>query len=149
MISLVSKMYPIAVSCTFWVPNCFCVAHQWWLPGHISNMSWTLVILCNFLSATSFFNSKSFSVSIIFNAVQSPTKINYWLDKCHYYNYVLKGSTGGFRLSRADNVSPKRTTSLHSDSMWYDRECVKCHIVEIGLFWVHFLLLMPPVGDIR
>jgi hypothetical protein len=30
--------------------------------------------------------------------------------------------------------------------MWYDREYIVRHIGEIGILWVHFLLLMPPVS---
>ena len=52
-----------------WVWASFCVARKFWLPCHISKKSWTLAILCNFLSSASFFNSKSFSVSVRFNDV--------------------------------------------------------------------------------
>jgi len=33
--------------------------------------------------------------------------------------------------------------------MWHAREYVTCHIREIGVLWVHFLLLSLPVCDIR
>lgn len=54
----------------------------------------------------------------------------------------------GFCLPPANNISPTRYTSLHSDIMLYDRECIICHISEIGIVWVWFLLLTPSVSDI-
>jgi len=75
MISSVSEMYPMAVNCLFQARDTFCVARRFWLPDHISKKSWTLAILCNFLSFAAFFNSKSCSVSVLFNAVQSPATI--------------------------------------------------------------------------
>jgi len=65
MISSVSEIYPTAVICSFWVRDSVCVASRFWLPWHISKKSWTLAILCNFIASTSFFNSKSKSVSVV------------------------------------------------------------------------------------
>jgi len=66
-ISSVSKMYPIAVICLFWVRDSFWVACRFWLPSHIFKMLWTMAILCGFLSFASVFISKWFSVSVVFN----------------------------------------------------------------------------------
>jgi len=49
----------------------------------------------------------------------------------------------------ADTVSRNGKTCLISDTMWYDREFIACRITELGVLWVHGLLVMPPVGDIR
>jgi len=57
MISSISERYPTAVICLLWARDSFCVARRFWLPYHISKKSWTLAILRNFLSSTSFFNS--------------------------------------------------------------------------------------------
>jgi len=75
MISSVSEIYPAAVISLFSTRDSYCVAWWFWLPCHISNQSWTLASLCNFLSSTSFFNSNSFSVSMLSNAAQSPANI--------------------------------------------------------------------------
>jgi len=32
--------------------------------------------------------------------------------------------------------------------MWYDRGSIPCHITEISVLWVCFIVLTPPVGDI-
>ena len=75
MICSVSEMYPTTVICVIWAQDSFCIACRFWLPCHISKKSWTMAILCNVLSSTCFFNSKSFSVSVVSNAVQSPANI--------------------------------------------------------------------------
>jgi len=51
----------------------------------------------------------------------------------------------GFWLFPANNILPKGKTCLHSDTMWYYREYVPRHIQEIGVLWVHILLVAPPV----
>jgi len=71
------------------------------------------------------------------------------LTKLPYCDLFPKGLACGFRLSPADNVSPKGNTGLHSNNMSYDREYVVCHIGEITLLWLCFLLLMPTIGDTR
>jgi len=67
-ISTMSEIYPMAVLCLFWARDSVCVAHRFWLPCHISKKSWTLGILCNFLSNVRCFISESFSVFIVSNA---------------------------------------------------------------------------------
>ena len=62
MISSIFKIYPTAVICLFWARDSFWVERRFWLPCHISKMLWSLAILCNFLSSTSFFISESFPV---------------------------------------------------------------------------------------
>jgi len=74
-ISSVSKMYPTVVICLFWARDYFCVARRFWLPCHISKKSWTLAILCNFLSSASFFISESLSVLMVSNSGSVPAKI--------------------------------------------------------------------------
>jgi len=76
MISLVSEMYPTAVICMFWARDSFGVAHRFWLSCHISKKSWTLAILCSFLSSTSFSISKSLSVFALSNSGSVPAKIS-------------------------------------------------------------------------
>jgi hypothetical protein len=65
------------------------------------------------------------------------------------YDFFPKGLPSGYRLSPADHFSPKVNAGIHLDSMWYDREYVACHVGVIGLLWVYFLLLTPPVGYIQ
>ena len=74
-ISSVSQMYPTDVICLFWGRHSFCVANRFWLPWNIYKTGWTLAILCDVLSCTSFFISKSFSMFIVFNACSLPAKI--------------------------------------------------------------------------
>jgi len=74
-ISSVTEMYPTAVICLIWARDSFCVAHRFWLPCHISKMSWTLAIQCNFLSSASFIISESFSVFVVSNSGSVPAKI--------------------------------------------------------------------------
>jgi len=74
-ISSVSEIYPMAVICLFWARDSFWVARRFWLPCHISKKSWTLAILCNFLSSASFFISESFSVFMVSNSGSVPAKI--------------------------------------------------------------------------
>jgi len=68
-------MYPTAVICLFWVRDSYWVASRFWLPCHISKKSWTLAIVCNFLSSTSFFISELLSVSGVSNSPSVPAKI--------------------------------------------------------------------------
>jgi len=51
-VSSVSEIYPTAVILLFWAQHSFWVARKFWLPCQISNQSWTLAILFNFLSST-------------------------------------------------------------------------------------------------
>jgi len=66
-----------------------------------------------------------------------------------YYNLFLKGLPCGCWLPPANNVSSKGKTGLHSNTMRYDWEYVVCHIGEIGVLRVRFLLLSPLARDIR
>jgi len=75
MISLVSEIYPTAVTWLFWARDSFWVAHRFLLPCHISKKSSTLAILCNVLSSASFFISESFSVFVVSNSGSVPAKI--------------------------------------------------------------------------
>jgi len=74
-IASVSEKYPTAVICLRWVPDSFCIARRFWLPCHISKMSWTLAILWIFLSHASLFTSKLWSVFIISRTGSSCAKI--------------------------------------------------------------------------
>jgi len=62
------EMYPTGVICVFWDQDSFLVSRRFWLPCHISKKLWTLTILCNFRSSTSFFISESFSVFLVSNS---------------------------------------------------------------------------------
>ena len=74
-ISSVSGMYPTAIICLFWARDPICVAHRIRLPCHIFKKMWTLTILCNFLSSSSFFISESCSVFVVSDSRSSPAKI--------------------------------------------------------------------------
>jgi len=74
-ISCVSIMYPTAVNCLFWARDFFWVAHMFWLPCHISNKLWTLAILCNIHSSSSFFISELFSVFVVYNSGSALAKM--------------------------------------------------------------------------
>jgi len=74
-ISSVCGMYPTAVICLFWVRDSFWVACSFWLPCHIPKKSWTLAILCKFLSSASSFMSELFSVFVISNNGSATAKI--------------------------------------------------------------------------
>jgi len=77
-ISAGSEMYHTAVICLCWACDSFCIARMFLLPCHISKTSWTLPILCNFLSSASFFISKSLSFFMVSNSGSVPAKI-LWL----------------------------------------------------------------------
>jgi len=64
-----------------------------------------------------------------------------------YNNLFAKGLAWGTPLHPADNISRKGHTGLHSNTIWYHREYVSCNIGEIGVLWLCFLLLSPPVCD--
>jgi len=74
-ISSVSEVNPTAVICLFWAWDSFCVLCRLWLPCHISKMPWTLAILCNVFTSTSFFISELFSVFVVSNPGSVPVKI--------------------------------------------------------------------------
>jgi len=90
----VSKMYPTAVICLFWARASFCVAHRFWLSSHISKTLWILAILCNSLSSTSHYISKTFSVFVVSNARWSPT------------NILLSTGANCLRMTFLQRVSP-------------------------------------------
>ena len=75
MISSLFQIYSTAVICAFWAWDSFFVACRLWLPCLIFKTLWTLATPCNYLFSSSFVNSKSFSVSMVSNAAQSPTNI--------------------------------------------------------------------------
>jgi len=74
-ISSVSEMYNTEVICLFSARDSFCVARRFWLPCHISKLSWTLAILCNVISSASFINSELLSVFIVPNSGSVPATI--------------------------------------------------------------------------
>jgi len=65
-----------------------------------------------------------------------------------YNDFLAQGLTCGCWLPPAGIISPKGKTALHSDTMWYDRENDLCHIGDIGVLWVQFLQLSPPVSHV-
>jgi len=69
--------------------------------------------------------------------------------KLPYNDRFTKCLACSFWWPAAHNISPKGKTGLYSDNMWYDREYVTCHMGEIGVLWVRFLLLGPPVCYVR
>jgi len=75
MVSSLSEMLPMAVSCMFWVRDSFSVACRFWRPCQISRRSWTLAIVRNVLSSTTFVMLLSFSVSQVNIDGLSPANI--------------------------------------------------------------------------
>jgi len=98
-------------------------------------------------------------ISLHFQVIVSICRIQCLVITCQYpvigpsrlpYDDIFaKGFACGFWQPPADNVLSKGKTGLHSNTMWYDREYIPWHIGEIGVLPVCFILLMPPVGDIR
>jgi len=142
-------MYPTAVICLFCAGDSFCVAPRFWLPCHISK-SREPGPFCAVSFPPPRFNSRvAFCVRVI----------QFWINACHnpvigsselpYNAFFAKGLACGFWLPPADIISAKGNTGLHSDTMWYDWEYGVRHIGEIGVLWVCFLLLTPPVGYVR
>ena len=74
-ISSVSELNRMAVICLFWTCDSLWVAWSYWLPCHISKMSWTLAILCNFLSSATLFGFMLFSASVVSNTGLSPANV--------------------------------------------------------------------------
>jgi len=75
MISSVSKMYSMGVSCLIWVGDSFCGPHRFCLACHISKQCWTLAILSRFFSSASLCISNFCSVFDILNTRLSPANI--------------------------------------------------------------------------
>jgi len=67
-ISTVAEMSSKIVLCSFRAWDCFCVAHRFCLPFHISKLSWTMAIWWSFFSSASLFTSKLISVLVLSNA---------------------------------------------------------------------------------
>ena len=70
----------------------------------------------------------------------------YKLERTALQRHFHEGFRPGFWLPLANNMSTKRSTGLHSDTMWYDREYVARHIGGNGVHWVHFLLLVSSIS---
>jgi len=87
-----------------------------------------------------------FWIQFSFNAGQSPVVGS---GKQSEHDYFAKDLAGSFRLPPADNILAKRKTGLHSKTRWYNREHDTGHNGKIGVPWVLFVLLTPPVGYIR
>ena len=68
--------------------------------------------------------------------------------KLPYTGVFVKGLACGYWLPSAYNISDKRTTGLHYDTMWYDTEYVARHIGETSVLWVCCILLPSPVSNI-
>jgi len=69
--------------------------------------------------------------------------------KLPYYDFSAKGFTCGFWLLPAYHILRNGKPGLQYNTIWYDGEYVACHIGEIGIIWVCFLVLTPLVNDIR
>jgi len=61
--------------------------------------------------------------------------------KLPYTDFFAKGVACGYWLPTANNISAKGKTGLQSDTMWYHREDVVCHIGKISFTFSSF----PPV----
>ena len=145
-ISSMSEMYHWEVICLFWTRDSYWASCTVWLPCHVSKELWTLGILWNVLSSASFFISESFLCSLYTIQGQRLPKTCYWHKQTASEGFFAMGLACGFWLPPANHISAMGKTGLHSDTMWYDREDVLRHIGDIGVLWVSFLLLTPPVG---
>jgi hypothetical protein len=67
----------------------------------------------------------------------------------HFNGIFEKGLACGIRHAPSTTLLPKGASSLYSNTMWFDRIYVVCYIGESGVLWVCFILLVPPVGNIR
>jgi len=74
----------------FCARDSFWVARRFWLPCHIFKKSWTLAILCNFLSSTSFFISEWSSVCGVSNSQSVPAKFP-WLARAECLTTTFSG----------------------------------------------------------
>ena len=75
MICWVSKMYPVAVICLYWVRDSYYAAHRVWLPCHFSKTLWIVEFLCDLLSSASSLNFKLSSVWAVSDGVSSHANI--------------------------------------------------------------------------
>jgi len=146
----VSEMYPLVVIGLFWAQDYFLVAWTFWLPCHISKSSCTLAILCNCCLSAPQFNSNSCTLLVKSNAGSLPDTIAL-LAWAKYLTtaFLRNGLAFGFCMPPADNNQHTAKSSLHSTAMCCVREYIVCHIKEIGVLWVHFLLSAPPVPNIQ
>jgi len=71
------------------------------------------------------------------------------LSELPYNDFCAKGLTCGFWLPLANTIGAKGKTGLQSNTMQNVRWYVACHIGEIGVLWVHFLLLAPTLGYVQ
>jgi len=76
-------------------------------------------------------------------------KSRYWIEPTALRPLSREGSCLWFLTTSSEKIQPKSTTDLHSNTMWYDREYILCHIEEISVLWVRFLLWTLPVGYVR
>jgi len=76
-------------------------------------------------------------------------KSRYWLEQTALQRLFCERSCLWFLTASSRYHLGQGKTGLHSDTMWYEREYVARHIGEIGVLWVRFLLLSPPVGYVR
>ena len=85
--------------------------------------------------------------------------IQFWVSACQNdiigssklpdNEFFAEGLAWGLGLPPANDFSAKGKTGLHSDTIWSDGKWVVRHIGEIGVFWVRFFLLVPPIGYVR
>jgi len=145
-ISSTSEMSPTTIICLFGAQDSVWVANRFWLPCHISKMSWTFAILCNFLSAACFFISKSFPVFVVSNSGSAPAK------------FPLLGGANSLTMTFSWRVEPVGFDSLQPISSRPREKLATtptpCSMIEnmsratlpISACFVRFLLLTPPVG---
>jgi len=67
--------------------------------------------------------------------------------KLPYNDFFPKCLSCCFWLSAAENVSHKGSTTLHSDTIWYNREYIVCHIREIDVLYAHVFWLPQQFSD--
>jgi len=150
LISLLSEMYPMAVICLIWVRDSFRVAHRFQLSCHISKKSWTLAILCSYLSTTYFFISEPFSVFIVSNSGSAPANIPLLTrENCLTTTFSRRFSPVVFDCFQQITSRPREKLACTPTPCYYDVEYALCHTGEISVLWVRFLLLRPPVSYVR
>lgn len=73
----------------------------------------------------------------------------YWLNQTASLWLDCNGSCLWFWLPPANIVYNKEIPGRYFNTVWYDTRYLSCHMTEIGILWVCFLLLLPSVVDIQ
>jgi len=124
----------MAVICLLWARDSFFVACRFWLPCHISKKSWTLAILCNFLSSASFFISELFSVFVVSDTGLSPAQMPFltWAN-CHTTTSSWRVSPVVFDCLQPIASHPRAELAC-SPTAWGMIETMSCAAFETSAY---------------